>query len=285
MKKILAIAVATAISAPAMADLTIGGAARYQADTGSNGEMSATANRVNVTIAGSATADSGAFVKATTTLQTSYADATGSVGQDGDNAITIGNADFNVVLGAFEPAGSFSSGADAFQNSSANVGYEQALRARDANNIGLNVTAIEGVTLQVSTDVDVQDDVRLVVGSSFGDVAVTAGLNSSDDAAVAGFGLTAATTVSGVALNASYAKSDDDASSFNLNASYSGLTVALQNDEDNTGAKEQEIYGAYAMANAAGLAGLTVTVGAGTTDSEAANAEDTKYGVRVEYSF
>ncbi len=32
MKKILAIAVATAISAPAMADLTIGGSARYQAN-------------------------------------------------------------------------------------------------------------------------------------------------------------------------------------------------------------------------------------------------------------
>jgi hypothetical protein len=288
MKKILAIAIATAISAPAMADLTVGGSARYQADTGTNGEMSATTNRVNVTIAGSATAESGAFVKATSTLNMAAADSGLSApAQDGDNSVTIGNADFNVVLGAFEPAGAFNSGVDAFQRGADNAGYEGGLRARSSNNIGLNVTSIEGVSLQISTDVDNQDDVRVVAGTTFGGVAVTAGLASSDDNSAAGFGLTAGTTVGDVALNVSYAKADNDDSSFNVNATYAGFTLAMQNDNDEsaTDKTEQEVYGAYVISDAAGLAGLNVTIGAGTSDSVTTTEEDTKYGVRVEYSF
>ena len=281
MKKILAIAVATAISAPAMADMTISGNARYQADSGTNGEMAASANRMNITVAGSAQSESGNFVAVTSTLNVS---AQAVVAQDGDNSFTVGNAAANVVLGNFEPAGAFNSGADAFQNST-NAGYEGGLRDRETNNIGLNVTAIEGVTLQVSTNVDNQDDVRIVAGTTMAGVSVTAGIASSDTAAAAGFGLTVGTTVSDVALNASYAKSDADASSFNLNASYAGLTLAMQNDDNGAGLEEQEIYGAYAMADAGGIAGLTVQLGAGTTDSEAAAAEDTRYGVRLEYSF
>ena len=279
MKKILAIAVATAISAPAMADMTISAGARYQMDNAS-GDMTATANRVNVTIAGTTTADSGMFVSGTTTLQLTGAQ---SNGQDGDNSLTVGNEMANVVLGSFEPAGAFNSGADQFQMS-VNNGYEGGLRARNMDNIGLNITEVEGVSIQVSTDVANQDDVRLVVGAAMGGVNATVGLASSDDDAADGLGFTVGTTVGGVALNASYASNEADASSMNINASIAGFTLAVQNDEEASGAEESEVYGAYQMANAGGVEGFTVTVGAGKTDLDVAG-EDTRFGARLEYSF
>jgi hypothetical protein len=275
MKKIIALAVATAISAPAMADLTIGGSARYQMDNGSGDMTGGTTNRVLVSVSGSSTAESGMFVSAAATLQLANANAT----VDGDNAITIGNDAANVVLGYFEPAGAFSSGADQFQVGG-NAGFEGALRARETDNIGLNITAVEGLTFQLSTNVSAQDDIRTVVGYNFGAGSVTAGFTSSDTQANEGYSVTASTTVGGVALAASYGENDENAKSMNVNASYMGFGIAFQNDEDNTGAEQDEVYGSYAIANAAGLEGLTVTVGAGSADGA-----DDKYGVRLDYAF
>jgi hypothetical protein len=259
-----------------MADLTIGGSARYQADNGNGADWAATTNRVLVSVAGSTTAESGMFVSAGATLQ-----MTGNAGvtRDGDNAITIGNAAANVVLGAFEPAGAFSSGADAFQNGAAVASTEGSLRARSMQNVGLNVTAVEGLTLQVSTDMDNTDDTRLVVGYNFGSFSVTGAVENIDGGDNL-TSVTAGTTLGGVAVNASYGSQGDN-NSTNINASYMGFSLAVQNDE--VGATdEQEIYGAYAVANAAGIEGFTVTVGAGDSD---APGRDTRYGVRLDYAF
>lgn len=285
MKKIIALAVAAAVAAPAMADLTIGASARYQMDTGTAGELAASTNRVLLSASGSSTAESGLYVSAGATWQIKDG-ATNSV--DGDNAITIGNEAANVVFGSFEPAGAFSSGADAFQNSVAsNGGYEGGLRARSMQNLGLNVTAVEGLTLQISTDVDTQDDVRLVVGTTLGGVSVSAGLASSDNADEDGYSITAGTTLGGVALNASYGENEEEDSSMNINASYMGFSLAYQKDEvvvatgTEAVGEEAELYGAYAIANAGGVEGFNVTVGFGTTDTGA----DDKYGVRFDYAF
>ena len=277
MKKIIALAVATAISAPAMADLTIGASARYDARSTNGADFGVGTNRVLVSFAGSSTAESGMFVSTAATLQL-IGGETNTADTDGDNAITIGNAAANVVLGAFEPAGAFSSGADAFELSAV-AGYEGGLRAREHNNIGLNVTAVEGLTLQISTDIDSADDIRAVVGYDFGAAAVTAAYESVD-AGDNGFTVTAGTTLGGVALNASYGK-QGDVNSTNINASYMGFGIAVQND-DNAGAEEQEVYGTYAVSNVAGLEGLTATVGYGSTDVA---GNDNTYGVRLDYAF
>jgi len=328
MKKIIALAVAAVVAAPAMADLTISASARYQVDNGthttaSNGTaavadtrvpLTATAgqtltanqalgntqvvaagtpatgaanadtavptNRVLVTVAGSTTAESGLFVSTAATLQMTGA---AGVSRDGDNAITIGNPMANVVLGAFEPAGAFNSGADAFQNSAVISGDntpEGANRTREMTNVGLNITAVEGMTLQLSTDMDSQDDYRLVAGYDFGAASVTAAMTAID-AGDNQSSITASTELGGVALNLSYGKLGD-AKSTNINASYMGFSLAVQNDEAADGTDESEVYGAYALANAGGLEGLTVTVGAGQSD---VNNVDTRYGVRLDYAF
>ena len=278
MKKIIALAVATAISAPAMADLTIGASARYQADNSAatQGDFDASTNRVLVSVSGSSTAESGMFVSAGATLQ-----MTGEAGvsRDGDNAITVGNAAANVVLGAFEPAGAFSSGADQFQHGGTVASEEGNLRARNMNNVGLNVTAVEGLTFQVSTDLGAEENIRTVVGYDLGAVAATAAYEAIDGADNF-FSVTAGTTVGGVALNASYGK-QGDANSTNLNASYMGFGLAVQNDDNGT-TDEQEVYGSYSVANAGGVEGFTVTVGAGDSD---ADGVDTRYGVRLDYAF
>ena len=277
MKKIIALAVAAAVAAPAMADLTIGASARYDARSTNGGDFGVGTNRVLVSFAGSSTAESGMFVSTAATLQL-IGGETNTGTTDGDNAITLGNAAANVVLGAFEPAGAFSSGADAFQNGAAVAGYEGGLRAREHNNIGLNVTAVENLTFQVSTNLNDADDVRTVVGYDFGAAAVTAAYESVD-AGDNGFTVTASTDLGGVAVAASYGKQGDDKST-NVNASYMGFGIAFQSDESAT-ASEDEIYGTYAVSNVAGLEGLSMTVGAGTSDAQ----DDNTYGVRLDYAF
>lgn len=287
MKKIIALAVAAAVAAPAMADLTIGASARYQMDNGtytaatttaaaSTSDTAASTNRVLVSFSGSTTAESGLFVSTAATLQLAGA----ATSTDGDNAITIGNDMANVVLGYFEPAGVFSSGADQFQNGAFNAGYEGSLRTREANNIGVNVTAVDNLTFQVSTNVDSQDNIRTVVGYDFGAFAVKAGLDSYDGAKN-GTSLSVSTELAGVALAASMGERGA-AKSTNINASYMGFGIALQNDETSSTAKEKEIYGSYSVANAGGVEGFTVTVGAGDSD---ATGVDTRYGVRLDYAF
>jgi len=344
MKKIIALAVAAVVAAPAMADLTISASARYQVDNGaytratpaaagyitaldngapaltaaetkalaacnkagdaaavpytcipsdltsvgtytpavaaSNADTAVPTNRVQVTVAGSSTAESGLFVSTAATLELSGG---AGLARDGDNAITIGNPMANVVLGSFEPAGAFNSGVDAFQNSaviSGTVNPEGMLRDREMENIGLNVTAVEGMTLQLSSNVDNQDNYRLVAGYDFGAVAVTGAMTSIDGSDNQS-SITAGTELGGVALNLSYGKVGD-AKSTNLNASYMGFSLAVQNDEDQAGNDESEVYGGYVMADAAGLEGLTVTVGAGQSDVQGV---DTRYGMRLDYAF
>ncbi len=285
MKKIIALAVAAVVAAPAMADLTIGASARYQIDNGANtaaDETSATTNRILVSFAGSTTAESGLFVSAGATLQIAADDATNDTGVDGNNNIVVGNEMANVALGYTESAGVYAKGADAFRVAPA-AGLQERILGRHSDTVILNVTAVEGLTAQL-TGYLTNDSLRAVVGYDFGSFAVKAGFDNADDDLGAGedaMQLMASTDLGGVAVTASYADMDaTDAQFVNVGASYMGFSLNYETAEVAGGADSDALYGAYAVANVAGLDGLNVTVGAGSADNA-----DTKVGVRLDYAF
>jgi len=282
MKKIIALAVATAISAPAMADLTIGGSARYQIDNGAGVDTSASTNRVLVSVSGSTTAESGLFVSAGATLQIAADDAANNATTDGDNNIVVGNPMANVALGYTETAGVYSNGADQFKVGPA---AQSRVLGRHSDTVVLNVTAVEGLTAQVAgylTD----DSTRVVLGYDFGGVSVAVGMDQASDAAKAAgsedaLQLKVATSVAGAGVTLSYADQDDTDSQFvNLGVTYMGVGVNYQTSEVGAADSVDSLYGSYSLANAGGLEGLTVTVGAGSSDNV-----DSNYGVRLDYAF
>ena len=274
MKKIIALAVATAISAPAMADLTIGASSRYQLDNG-GADTAATTNRTLVSVSGSSTAESGVFVSAGATLQ--LFGTNGSAGVDGNNNIVIGNEAANVAFGATEAAGVYSKGTDAFRVAPAGT-LQERVEARNSNAIVLNVTAIEGVTAQLSGNTT-NSNMRLVLGADLGGVALSAGIDSGEVAANDAYQLKASASVADVAVTVSYADMDASNTNFvNVGAAYMGFSLNFE-QSDVAGTTSNATYGAYSIANAAGVDGFNVTVGAGSADS------GDKMGVRFDYAF
>jgi hypothetical protein len=276
MKKIIALAVAAAVSVPAMADLSIGAGARYTVKN-----SGVTDSRVNVTFSGKSTAESGVFAAANATLQLATA---GTVGQDGDRNIIVGNEMANIAFGATEPAGVYSKGTDTFRVAPVLTGSElqERVLGRVNENIVVNVTAVEGATIQFAGNVE-EDDMRVVLGTSMGGVAVKAGIDmaSSDASTSDAYQLMASTSVGGVGVAVSYESQDDAlANSFaNVGASYMGFSLNWERAKNNNGSADG-LYGAYKVADTAGVPGLTTTIGAGSADNA-----DSSYGVRLEYAF
>jgi hypothetical protein len=281
MKKILAIAVATAISAPAMADLTIGGGARYSV-TDTDGNV-ATDGRVSLTVAGSATGANGATAGYNLSMQANQDDTDGLAIEN--NYLTIGNEMVTVKLGSFEMTKVFSSGADTFQSdASGAAGYENsAVRGRASANIEVLASA-GAFDLGFGTRIDDADqNAQISAKTTLGTVSVGAVYEIANAGNDDGVVLTAGTTVEGVSLNASYGKKAD-AKSTNVNASYAGFGVAYQIDEDGTAANEEKsVYGTYTIADVAGIAGASVIIGAGNSETDSADSD--KVGVRLNYAF
>jgi hypothetical protein len=286
MKKILAIAVATAISAPAMADLTVGGSARYQVvDTDG---VTDTAGRVTVSVAGSAASESGASAGYNLGLVYNQGAATTAETVVEDNFLSLGAGDVSVKMGEFEMTKAFSSGADTFEatNTAAAVSsYENSsIRGRNQDNIEVAYTGLEGVTLALGTRIQETDSpVQLAASTTIADVAVAA---VYEDATTGdnGMTITAGTTVEGVALNASYGKAGD-ISSVNLNASYMGFGVAYQKNDEGAD-DETKLYGTYTLADVMGIAGASVIIGAGSAEVEGSQTAETEtFGVRLNYAF
>jgi hypothetical protein len=311
MKKILAIAVATAISAPAMADLTIGGSARYQV-TDTDG-ATATAGRVTVSVAGRSEGANGAFASYGLGLvydmgadgETETAgDTTGETAVE-DVTLTLGNADYSVQLGEFEMFKAFSSGADTFEatnNTSGTAasagtasvgvaattpGYENsAIRGRDQGNIQLNINAVEGWTLNVGTRIqDADTNTQFGASTTLGDVTVAA-MYEAANAGKNGMTVTAGTTVSGVALNVSYGEKGA-AKSTNVNASYMGFGIAMQRNADSATEEEDRVFGSYTVEDIMGIAGADVIIGAGSSENTNGSTVVQKdvAGVRLSYAF
>jgi hypothetical protein len=300
MKKILAIAVATAISAPAMADLTIGGSARYQV-TDTDGAMG-TAGRVALSVAGTAASETGASAGYNLGLVYNQGADAGAETVVEDNFISLGAGDVSVKLGEFELFKAFSSGADTFEatnGSTANTAtsgaagaftatvssYENSsIRGRNGANAEVSYTGIEGVTLNAATRLqDADTSTQVGISTTLGTVAVAA-MYEDSSTSTNGYTVTAGTTVEGVALNASYGKSGD-VSSMNLNASYAGFAVAYQKNDEGTD-DETKVYGTYTMEDIMGLGGADVIVGAGSSEvSGGSAAQKDIFGVRLSYAF
>ncbi|QJD71086.1 hypothetical protein [Marinobacterium sp. LSUCC0821] len=315
MKKILAIAIATAISAPAMADLTIGGSARYQV-TDTDG-ATATAGRVQLAVSGRSEGANGAFASygatvnlnmgstnaqaATTaggsTLIESTFTSTEAIAFD-DVTLTIGNADANVQLGEFETFKAFSSGADTFEaaNTSNGLatstaaaaalagGYENsAIFGRNSGNVQVNLTSIDNLGVSVASRItDADTSVVLGLSTAVSGVSVKAAIEDDSAAGTTGVSATAGMDLNGVALNVSYGKKGT-AKSSNINASYMGFGVAMQKNEN--GANEEDrIFGSYTLEDVAGIAGADVIVGAGSAEYNTTASKDI-FGVRLSYAF
>ena len=276
MKKILAIAIATAISAPAMADLTIGGSARY--DLTDTDSVTDSAGRVALAIAGSTEAENGMYASYASTVLLGF---DGNVTND-TASMTIGNASASAQMGYFDTYKAFNVGSDTFVPADSVTGYSApADRAKDAtdNNIQLTATVAEGTNLIVSTKVsDDEQNVAVAVTTSVSGVSIgaqydsAAGSNTDD-----GVLFTAGTTVEGIALNASYAEAGT-AKSTNVNAAYNGFAIAVARDED-ASTDETTVYGTYTLADVAGIAGASVIIGGGSNDT------GDKMGVRLNYAF
>ena len=277
MKKILAIAVATAISAPAMADLTIGGSARF--DITDTDSVTDSAGRVALTVDGSSEGANGFYAKYNSTVLLGLDSAAPVIDA---TSLTIGNATVSAQAGYFNTYKAFNVGSDTFVPSDSVTGYSApADRAKDLtdNNIQLTATVAEGTNLIVSTKVSDDDqNVAVAVTTSVSGVSIgaqydsAAGSNTDD-----GVLLTAGTTIEGIALNASYAEAGT-AKSTNVNAAYNGFAIAVARDEA-ASTDETTVYGTYTVADVAGIAGASVIIGGGSNDT------GDKMGVRLNYAF
>ena len=294
MKKILAIAIATAISAPAMADLTIGGSAEYNIAS----EDGATTQSIetNLTISASAAADNGVFVKAFTEIEMiGGGDANDAVDID-DNYLQIGNADVNVMLGYFGTSSAFNSGDDSFEASYSTAGgitagtaaapqnlYKgNSLDDQNEQDVALNITAIEGLTLQVSGNLSTagNDDTRAYASYTLGGVTLAGNIQSSDTAADDGYAVSAKTTLGGAVVAVSYASNEDDDNAVAVTANMNGFDVTYVRFEDGANnTDETSFYGAYNVGSL-GVPGLNVDLGAGSGSDR-----ETKMGVEVTYAF
>ena len=297
MKKILAIAIATAISAPAMADLTIGGSADYLV-TSTDGNASDSIE-TNLDITASTTAESGAFIKAYLQLESINA-ADAGTDQDAatagvqsafdidDNYVQVGNASASVTLGSFGVMSAFNTGDDDFQVDANDYNGHGLWLASGAQDVALNVTVSEALSVQYATTLDSTDTDAYQVAATYAanGLTVVAEYEDAGTDATKGFAVSAATDLQGVGVVVSYAKNEEDMTSAVFQANYSGFQLNVQNDDSGnctaTGCtantNETSWYGKYTMP-LADLAGVSLTVGAGADD-----ASD-KFGARIDYKF
>jgi hypothetical protein len=283
MKKILAIAVATAISAPAMADLTIGGSTEYNISN----EDSATKQGIetNVQFTASTTADNGMFVKAFFELEA----IDNNIDTD-DNYLQIGNAAANVIVGQKTASVAWKGGDDSFQATDTAEGIAKTdiqytgktLDSLGAQELILNITAVEGLDLQISgnTASASSDTMGVYAAMDFGGVALAANIVSSDKSSEDGFAVSASTTLGEAAVAVSYATNSDDDTGLALNVGFGAFDVTYARFEDDASSTdESSYYGAYNVGDL-GLSGLNIDVGAGSGSDR-----ETKMGVEVTYSF
>ena len=287
MKKILAVAVATAISAPAMADLTIGGSADYFAKSADS--VTSSSLETNLDVTASTTLENGVFAKAYMQLEVFDAGevpataTTGRLDVD-DNYLQLGNASANVKLGNFAVNSAFIDGDDDFQvTADAYDGHGVWLASGGTNkqDVAVEITALEGVTVQYATSMDSAntDAYQLYVGATLGDVAVKAEYeNVSGDDNATGFAASAATTVENVGLALSYAKNEEDDRTAKAQVKYMGVELNVQSNSTAGAASTTSYYGAYGM-NLAGIEGATLTLGYGNDDGSDV------IGARVVYGF
>jgi len=282
MKKLLAVAVATAISAPAMADLTISGSAEYNLSDAGAGTVQSV--ETNIKFAASTTADNGITVAAGANLEMTSTDGAASASPDAEGInMSIGNGTATVTVGAFGSSNAWLNGADSWAPDAANVaGYDaKSLDDEGDMDVKLSIAAAEGLTIEVAGNLSETsgNNQRGTVTYVMGDVTLAGTIQSSDTAADDGYALSAATTLSDVAVSFSTAANDADSKSIAVAATYDAFSVAYRRNENAAGTDESIYYGEYKLGDM-GVPGLSVDVGAGSGADV-----DTKVGVEVIYAF
>jgi hypothetical protein len=203
-----------------------------------------------------------------------------------DNYLTIGNEMATVKLGEFEMTKVFAVGSDIFvANADAtSEGYTaSAVRGRDSANIEVLFSAA-GVDLGAGTRIDdAEQNTQLSAKTTLGTVAVGAVYEIANSGNDDGLTMNASTSVEGVSLAASYGKNGEDKAT-NLNASYAGFAVAYQINENGTAADEEtNLYATYTISDVAGIAGASVIIGGGNSETDLADSDI--FGVRLNYAF
>ena len=278
MKKLLAIAVATAISAPAMADLTIGGSADYRAES-TDGNMVSTLE-TNLDFTASTQAENGLFAKTYIQVESFDAGDAGTQIDIDDNYLEIGNASASLKVGGFAVMSAWATGDDDWQvDNTGNYAGHGLWLANGTQDAALTLNVVDGVSVQYATTLDSTDTdaYQLAATVVAGGVTVVAEYEDAGTDATKGFAASVSTTVSDVAVNVSYAKNEADTSAAKFMVGYNGLELNVMNDDTSAGANETSWYGSYKMALP--VAGTSLTVGAGASD-----ASDT-FGARIDYKF
>jgi hypothetical protein len=291
MKKIIALAVAAVVAAPAMADLTISGNIETNTKAGDSYDSYDQSGRVQLGVSGSTTMDNGMYISAAANINSALGSAdAASVATDGVS-LTIGNEVGSIALGARE-AEIWANGGDIIANGSSTsvAGYTgTAQRAHDDNNIVLTANlAAATVQAMVRPDANGDLDTRLTVSADLGVVALGAAVETDggDSDAAQGYVVNVSGTAGDIAYGVSYAKADDDDKSVAVYGTVMGLNVGWQNNEEANGDDEDITFVAYPIAGFAGIDGATVTLGASTSSSSASDEVDaTDFNIRVNYTF
>jgi len=284
MKKIIALAVAAVVAAPAMADLTISANIETNTTTETGADF-AQGGRVAVTVAGSTTMDSGMYAKAQTGQEFGLDGGRSGV----DTYLEIGNSAANVKLGYVRESEIWAQPGDVYVAApTGTVLYKGgAQRGRNSNNIIATVMA-GPATLQAMVRPDANGDIdsRFTASAALGGVNLGAAIEN--DAAGAadseGFVLHADAMLGGAALGASYAENDADTQTYTITAGVAGFNLGYIASE--AGAVESDhYYAAYPMADFAGVDGLTATVAVSTGDINTGAEDVSGARLRFNYSF
>ena len=281
MKKILAVAVATAISAPAMADLTIGASTEYNYET--VGGAAATSIETNLDFTGTSTSESGVTVKAYAQLELND---TAGVDVD-DNNLTISTDMVSVTVGEFGSADAFIVGDDSWAPAaSVAAGFTaEVLDDNGDQDIRVALTPAAGLTVAATGNLENGDaaNYRLYAQYATGAFTVTANrdeVKGNDD--LSGYAVSLSLPLDVATVGLSFAANDaaDDTSTA-VNVAYGAFNATLRANTAAADADETVVYGSYNVGGF-GVPGLNVDLGAGfsnETDTE------TEMGVEVTYAF
>jgi len=278
MKKIIALAVAAVVAAPAMADLTIGGSTELNLAAESNAAGTHSVE-TNVQVTAMSESETGMYVKAFAELEL-LEDANSNVDID-DNYLEIGAAAANVSFGERAAAVAWKGGDDSFA-ATTSMGYGFTGKKLDsiaAVDTIVNITAVEGLTLQVAGNLsDNADGTGVYAGYSMGGFGFAANIvNGSDED---GYAVSGTAGMGGATVSVSYAKAENKDSGLAVTAAMGAVDVTIARMKDDaTGNAETVYYGRYNLGNM-GVEGFNVDVGAGSgTDAE------TRVGAELTYTF
>jgi hypothetical protein len=261
MKKIIALAVAAVVAAPAMADLTIGGGAEYKLSL-ADGDAS-NSLETNLDVAASTTSEGGLTVSAFTQFEaTSNGDASTALDID-DIFLNIGNGMATVTVssvGGFANKDAFSLGADTAAQIS---GYGASTQERNMDT-AITVTPVEGLTVQLAGSLsDAQDGYSVYAGYSAGGVSVAASMEDGGTDATTGYGISASAALGEFTVGVDYAANDNSEDMTVLKGAMGAISLAYATDGTN-----DDIYGEYAAGEIAPGAALTLAAGSYESDSK-----------------